>query len=207
MPKQDAPLIGQFKGPAENSPRLPRKDSPPVQSKEDKAIEESMAIVDKEILQPMLKEGTPEQIAESYEEGLKSVDLTLSQARMIMEKILVDNYYEETMYIQSLPVTFRTRSYNDTVRLHQFLTAESPTYQASVQDLIARHNLAASLAKFGDREFRFPDDYKESAAAFEERMEFVKSRVEFTVTRLMELVYKFDNKLAKVFANGAPQDF
>ena len=211
MASQDAPLIGQFSGPAQNAPRLPRKETPPPpltqEAKEDAAIKESMDIVDKEILEPMAKEGTPEGIAETYEEGLKSVGLTLAQARAIMEEILVNNAYKETVYIQSLPVILRTRTYHDTVRLHQFLTAESPTYQASVQDLIARHNLASSLAKFGDREFKFPEGGKEAEDAFDERMKFVQSRVEFTTTRLMKLVYEFDNKLAKVFANGAPQDF
>lgn len=208
MSNQDAPLIGQFKGPQQNAPRLPRKENPPpAQTSEDKSIQESMDIVDKEILEPMAKEGTPEGIAETYEEGLKSVGLDLAKARAIMEEILVSNVYQETVYIQSLPVTLRTRTYHDTVRLHQFLTAESPTYQASVQDLIARHNVASSLAKFGDREFKFPEEGKAAEEAFDERMKFVQSRVEFTTTRLMKLVYEFDNKLAKVFANGAPQDF
>ena len=124
-----------------------------------------------------------------------------------MEQVLVNNYYEETFYIQSLPVVFRTRSYHDTVRLHQFLTAESPTYQASIQDLIARHNLASSLAKYGDKEFTFPDDARKSEDAFDERMKFVETRAGFIVTRLMKLAYEFDTKLAKVFADGAPQDF
>lgn len=210
QPRTQAPLIGQFKGPDQNAPRVQRREpsaaSPPP-SKEDKDIQESLDIIDKEIIQPMLKEGTPEGVAESYEEGLKSVGLTLPEARSIMEQILVNNFYEETFYIQSLPVKFRTRSYHDTVRLHQYLTAESPTYQASVQDLIARHNLAAALSKFGDREFTFPDDAKEAEDAFDKRMTFVETRVEHTVTRLMKLVFKFDQKLTKVFADGAPQDF
>lgn len=208
-----APLIGQFegtqmKGPPQNSPRLPRKEeAPATPDPEDQKIQETMDIVDKDILNPMMKEGTPEQKIETYEEGLAKVGLTLADARSIMEQILINNFYEETHYIQSLPVTFRTRSYHDTVRLHQFLTAESPVYQASVQDLIARHNLAAALKKYGDREFEFPDDIKEAEKAFDKRMDFVETRVEHVVTRLMKLVYKFDEKLTKVFADGAPQDF
>ena len=204
-----APLIGAFKGPAQNAPRIPRKESEmtPVVDKDEVALKESMDVIDKEILEPMMKEGTPEGVAESYEEGLKSVGLTRPKARAIMEEILVNNYYQETFYIQSLPVVLRTRGYQDTVRLHQFLSAESPVYQASIQDFIARFNLAASLVKYGDREFKFPEDSKEAETAFDERLAFVKSRVDFIVTRLMKLSFDFDNKLSKVFADGAPQDF
>jgi len=207
------PLIGHFdgqaRGPQQNSPRVPRKEPPSGEPNDpaDKAVQETMDIVDKQILEPMIKEGTPEGVAETYEEGLKKVGLTLADARAIMEQVLVNNFYEETYYIQSLPVTFRTRSYHDTVRLHKFLTAESPVYQASIQDLIARHNLAAALKKYGDREFAFPDDASKAEDAFDERMTFVESRVEHVTTRLMKLAYKFDEKLTKVFADGAPQDF
>lgn len=202
-----APLIGQFgKGPMQNSPRVARKEEPsaPAEKTDDEKIKESMDIIADEIV---AKTKTPEEVAKTYEEGLKEVGLTLGQAREIMEHVLTNNYYEKQFFIASLPVTLRTRTYHDTVRLHRFLTAESPTYQASIQDLIARHNLAASLSRFGDNLFEFPDDEKKAEEAFDARHKFVESRNEFVVTRLMKLAYEFDTLLAKVFADGAPQDF
>jgi hypothetical protein len=202
-PNQGAPLIGQFKGPQQNTARKPQ----PEKSEDDKKLEETMAVIDKEILDPAIKEGTPEGVAETYEGGLASVGLNLADARRIMEEILVKNCYQETFHIQSLPVTLRTRSYHDTVRLHHFMTAENPAYQASIQDVIARHNLAASLVKYGDKEFDFPEDEKAAETAFDTRMQFIEMRNALVVGRLMKLVYDFDNKMAKVFADGAPQDF
>jgi hypothetical protein len=87
------------------------------------------------------------------------------------------------------------------------MTAENPAYQASIQDVIARHNLAASLVKYGDKEFDFPEDEKAAETAFDTRMQFIEMRNALVVGRLMKLVYDFDNKMAKVFADGAPQDF
>ncbi len=205
-PTQGAPLIGQFKGPQQNAARGAPKPAP-EKSEEDKKLAETMEVIDKEILDPMLKEGTPEGVAETYEGGLASVGLTLADARRIMEEILVKNCYQETVYIQSLPVTFRTRSYHDTVRLHRFMTAENPAYQASIQDIIARHNLAASLTKYGDKEFEFPEEEKAAETAFDVRMLFIETRNALVVGRLMKLVYDFDSKMAKIFADGAPQDF
>jgi hypothetical protein len=205
-PTQGAPLIGQFKGPQQNAARGAAKPVP-EQSEDDKKLAETMEVIDKEIIDPALKEGTAEGIAETYEGGLASVGLTLADARRIMEEILVDNCYQETVYIASLPVTLRTRSYHDTVRLHRFMTAENPAYQASIQDVIARHNLAASLTKYGDKEFDFPDDEKLAETAFDKRMQFIETRNALVVGRLMKLVYDFDNKMTKVFADGAPQDF
>jgi len=205
-PNSGAPLIGQFKGPQQNAARGASK---PVseKSEDDKKLAETMEVIDKEILDPMVKAGTPEGVAETYEGGLASVGLTLADARRIMEEILIDNCYQETFHIQSLPVTLRTRSYHDTVRLHRFMTAENPAYQASIQDVIARHNLAASLVKYGDKEFDFPEDEKLAETAFDVRMLFIEMRNALVVGRLMKLVYDFDNKMAKVFADGAPQDF
>lgn len=207
-PNQGAPLIGQFKGPQQNAVRGAAK-SAPEKTPDDKKLEETLGIIDKEILGDADKQDGKkgEEKPETYEEGLASVGLDLAQARAIMEEILVNNMYKETFYIQSLPVVLRTRSYHDTVRLHRFLTAENPAYQASIQDVIARHNLAASLAKYGDKEFDFPDDEKAAEEAFDKRMTFVETRNALVVGRLMKLVYDFDNKLAKVFADGAPQDF
>lgn len=209
QPSDSAPLIGQFgKGPAQNPPRVPRKEvppeEPPVEKTDDEKVKESMDIIANEIV---AKPKTPEEVAQTYEEGLKEVGLTLGEAREIMEKVLVDNYYEKTFHIGSLPISLRTRTYHDTVRLHKFLTAESPTYQASIQDLIARHNLAAALAKFGDNIFEFPEDEKKAEVAFDARHKFVESRNEFVVTKLMKLSYEFDTMMSKVFADGAPQDF
>jgi hypothetical protein len=206
-PTQGAPLIGQFKGPQQNAARLPRKDAPSENPADDAKLKETMEVIDKEIIEPLVKEGTPAGEAETYEGGLASVGLTLAQARAIMEEILLNNYYKETCHIQSLPVILRTRSYYDTVRLHRFMTAENPVYQASIQDIIARHNLAASLAQYGDRIFDFPDDEKEAEKAFDVRMKFVETRNALIVGRLMKLVYDFDHKMEKVFADGAPQDF
>jgi hypothetical protein len=96
QPTGPAPLVGQFKGPAQNSPRVARKEPPPPaeHTAEDEAIQESLDVLNDEVLNK--KEKTPEEVAETYEEGLKSVDLTLEDARQIMEQILINNFYEET---------------------------------------------------------------------------------------------------------------
>lgn len=198
------PIPGDFiKSPGPNEERLPRKETPESVSEQLADLQEEMNAPKKEV-----KPTTPEELEIQYKEGLKSVGLDITGARAIMEGILIKNFYEESYRIGPLPVKLRTRTYNDTLRAQQHLEVENPTYNMSVNDLVARYNVAASLAQYGDKKFEFPEEAgTEVEKAFQQRLAFVMARPAIVMAKLMELAYKFDLKMAAVFAEGAPQDF
>ena len=200
----DFPKIGDFSGPQNNSARLPRKE-PEAEPTPEEAVAVAMNELDKATAPP-----SPEDIEKNYMEGLKAVGLDIAGARRIMEDIVVNDYYEEKVKLGSVSVVLRTRSYNDTVRMTRFLEVEAPTYQAGVQDLIARYNTVSSLVSFGERAFNLPKDplnSKEVEASFDERYSYLLGKPAAIVGRLMDLVYRFDLKIQAVFSEGAPQDF
>jgi hypothetical protein len=201
------PIPGDFiSPPGPNEPRLPRKekeDSPAGLAEQLGELQEEMNAPKKEV-----KPTTPEELEEQYKEGLEGVGLDITGARAIMEGILIKNFYEESYRIGPLPIKLRTRTYSDTLRAQQHLEVENPTYNMSVNDLVARYNVAASLSQYGDRKFEFPEEAgAEVEKAFQQRLAFVMARPAIVMAKLMELAYKFDIKMAAVFAEGAPQDF
>lgn len=204
------PIPGEFmSSPGPNEPRLPRKEK---EDTSDKSLAEQLGELQKEMnAESKPKENkilSPEELEEQYKDGLKEVNLDIAGARAIMEGILIKDFYEESYRIGPLPIKLRTRTYSDTLRAQQHLEVENPTYNMSVQDLVARYNVAASLSQYGDNKFEFPTKTgTEVEKAFQQRLNFVMARPAIVMAKLMELAYKFDIKMAAVFAEGAPQDF
>jgi len=200
MATEKAPMVGSFPASEENSSRLPRKeDNPPAQDPEEESPKEdgvSLLVNDNAL---------------SFEQRLQKVGLSLGDARLIMDTILTNGYYEETVAFNTeKKVVLRTRTYEDTLRAQKFLELESPTFPIAINDLIARYNTAASLARFGDQDFSKPEGDKTPdsvEAAFERRYEFLMRLPTVVVVKLMGLVHKFDIKMQAVFDEGAPKDF
>ena len=197
---------GDFMGPSgPNEPRLPRKDPAEESKGELEQLQEEMSATSTPEEKKSL---SPAELEKQYKDGLTEVNLDITGARSIMENILIQDYYEESYRIGPLPVKLRTRTYADTLRAQQHLEVENPTYNMSVQDLVARYNVAASLSLYGDNKFEFPTGTgSEVEKAFQQRLTFIMSRPAIVMAKLMELVYRFDIKMAAVFAEGAPQDF
>jgi hypothetical protein len=204
-----APLIGEFSGPENNSPRksfdLPSKRE--EQKKEEEVIAEAAAVdVDDDI-----KEQTPEEL---YREGLKNVGLSVEEARSIMAEVLVNDVCRERHTLGSndakVEVVLRSRTYADIQRAYRYLEAEKPDFPVVVNDYLATYNVAASLERFGDNVFDFPDPISnpdKADEAFQKRLNFLKRKNSFVLSKLTGLVAGMDNKLLAIFADGAPADF
>lgn len=197
----DAPLIGDFTNTPVNSarsPSVPRTAKPvaPVAP----AVEAPAAAPS--------EEEAPQ--ASTYEQGVLAAGLTMVQAREIMEAVLVGGQYEEVAKVGPVRVKLRTRLYQDTLRTLRYLELEKPTYAAGINDVIARYNVAASLVSYGDRVFAVTAPGAKEAeldAAFHERLTFLIGLPQVAAQRLVDEVYKFDERLRAVFAEGAPEDF
>ena len=201
--KPQAPLIGEdFSGPRDNGPRVP------LQSKED---EDVGAILSEAVSTPTPPLTAPEK-AKKYREELEKADIPLVKAREILDAVIFkDCYREDKVLLGRLKVGIRTRIYDDLQRIMKALEEEAPAFPAHTDDLIARYNVAASLAYYKDTQFAFPDPktatFIEIAAAFEIRMKFLLGLPTPVISCLIDAVGKFDNMVAAVFAEGAPEDF
>lgn len=210
MTETRAPLLpGQFSGPATNAPR-----SAPLPSKpeEEAAVVPPAATEKPDEALATIKPKTKEEKEAEYLKGLESVGIDRVQARTIQESVLVNRYYAEEFPIGKLKIRVRTRGYADVQRAMHFLEVEAPTYNMAIQDLIARYNMAASLERYGETEFEFPQKSagaksEDIEAAFHRRLDFIQDLPTVVVDRLMKIVHEFDLKMAAVFNDGAPEDF
>ena len=212
-----APLIGsEFSGPKDNAPReqsLQRKVAPKTSEAAPPAAEESS---DEEERKPASSKDKPLTAAEkavAYQEGLEEMEIPLDKARMILDAVIFEGVYTETLYIggKRLPVDLRTRVYQDMQRLMHALEEEATSFPVHTNDIVAHYNVAASLARYGETHFAFPDvgsaSDDEVAKAFKIRLKFLTSLPVTVINRLINHVVVFDRMIETVFAEGAPEDF
>lgn len=196
MEENGAALVGQFKGPKDNSPRV----SKPTEDTPEKTEEKK-------------EDATPVDKAKAYQEGLEAAGIKVEEAREILDDVLFKQGYNEVVKVGGkLPVTLRTRVYNDSQRVMHFLESEAPTFPMHVSDLVARYNVAASLGAYGDKVFEFPIEegkvtVQDVEDAFHVRLRFIMALPTPVIDRLITLTGDFDRKVAAAFADGAPEDF
>ena len=171
-------------------------------------IEETLSIMSEK--NPKEKVLTEE---ERYVKGLEEAGLTVAQARVIMEAMFVNGYYEEEIYLGAgTYVTLRSRQYFDTIRSNRKLEADRVEYVASINNVVNSYNTAASLVKYANRDFSVPKphgdvDPQVIEDSFTKRLEFLERLPAQVAIKLMQKTFEFDKKLMAVFSDGAPQDF
>jgi len=201
-----APLIGSdFSGPKNNAPRsesLQRKEPEPELTIEDVLEDE-----------PEVEEDEKDPV-KVYQEQLEKLKIPQEDARQMLDDILFGGGYSEEYLIGGrMPITLRSRKYRDLQRTLRYLDNEAPLSQTHINDLVARHNTAASLEKYKDRVFSFPDPDEEGVSvedvenAFQERFEFINNLDAPIIERIINKVAEFDTRVAAVLADGAPEDF
>jgi hypothetical protein len=150
---------------------------------------------------------------EAYAKGLEENGLTTDKARMIMESMFVNGYYEEEIYVgANTYVTLRSRQYFDTIRANRKLEADRVEYVTSINNVVNSYNTAASLVKYGAKDFKVPKplddvDHQVIEDNFTKRLDFLERLPTQITIKLMQKVFEFDKKLMSVFSDGAPRDF
>lgn len=200
--KPKAPLIGEnFSGPQDNGPR------PSLQSKAEIPVAEKIENASTSV-EPL----SAADKAQKYRDALTEADISIVKAREILDAVIFEDCYTEDIILHGrLKVGIRTRIYDDLQRIMHALESEAPAFAAHTDDLIARYNVAASLAYYQDTRFEFPDPKKASFAeistAFDLRMKFLLGLPTPVITSLIQAVRKFDADINMVFSEGAPEDF
>lgn len=189
-PNSNAPVA---QGPVEETPRAP------AAVQEESVLEQQIKAAQAEL---DLTLQTPQ---EKYRRHLKNAGISLSEARRIVDCIVVQmKPWSETYLIgpSNTRVTLKTRMPEDEERLRRVIEEKIPQFQATRDFETAKYNLAASLVEFRGQVFQHntEDDLLET-------VEWLK-RIPYPLFSLLnQKLWVFDNKIGAVFQEGYLENF
>lgn len=137
-----------------------------------------------------------------YLQRLKDNDIPVSLALSIFDAVMSKGYYEEYVKIRDVRAVFRTRSYDDHLRLQTALEATRPTLVMTQEDIVTRYNLAASLYEWRGTTYAHTNDDD-----FDKVMKVVKALPGPVYSVLAQKLAEFDQKILVVFSAGATETF
>jgi hypothetical protein len=140
--------------------------------------------------------------AERYRQRLESAKISLNEAHAIYDAVLDKGYYEEYVKIRDHRAVFRTRQYDDQLRLQTALETIQPKSAMAHEELISRYNLASSLF-----EWRAQKLTHDSEADFEKVLGLIRRLPQPLAAMLYDALAKFDNKVMIVFSEGCTDSF
>lgn len=142
-------------------------------------------------------------LMEQYEKDLEEHDVSLDQAREIVDSIITNLFWEEDVTLtKKLNIAFRTRTAKATLRLNEALKSLTPQHEHGYFTIVAQTNLASSLVKYGDTELD-----PESKEGFELSLAFVNRLPQPLFQLLIEKLGKFDQKINAVMKEGCITNF
>lgn len=198
----DRPRIGDFRSPPENAPRttaaVPEsaKAPPPAPAAKPKPAEDAD--------EPASEEPTPPELTakERYLKRLEEAKIGRDTAAAIYDAIIEKGYYEEFVTIGKHKAIFRTRVYDDSLRLQTALEATRPTLVLTQEDMITRYNLAASLYAWKNTTYKHDTDED-----FDTVMDMVKKLPAPVYSLMVQRLAEFDHKIMTIFSDGATETF
>lgn len=196
------PTIGDFRGAEQNKPRPPPAQE--SEEKEDPPKEEPAktadAVSSAEALIANLDFLTP---VERYRERLKEMKIDIKDAENIYDAVLSKGYYEEYVRFRgNRRAVFRTRAYEDHLRLQTILEMQKPQLAISQDELITRYNLAASLFEWDGKPLKHETDED-----FDAVLALIRKFPGPIFSVLARELSKFDAKVMAVFDEGADENF
>lgn len=146
----------------------------------------------------------------SYREMLEAEGINLAEAERIVEAILIEGVYTETVFLtKNISVTFRSRTQGDYQRYLHALEVHQPRYQSEQNEILLRYTLAGSLVAYRGRTFVHPPQGELKAAndAHEERLAWIAEQPEVLIRTLNAHLYKFDRKVLACVREGMIENF
>lgn len=146
-----------------------------------------------------------------YKKYLQEQKIEESEAAEIVDNLMMKGFHEERFPLSKrLTVTLRTRTQQDVIRLQTAMQVQRPIFQDTMNELIIRYNMAASLTSFGETVFEFPPEkasVAEQDKLFDVRLAFVEKMASAVFTKLSIKLAKFDQKIAAVMREGVAENF
>lgn len=196
MPQAARPTIGDFRTTPNNPPREEKKAAQPAPEPTDQTVPVPDTAPDATDPEAERTSG------ELYMERLKAAKIDIKEAMGIFDAVMTKGFYEEYVHVRNQRATFRTRMYEDHLRLQTELELRKPQLVISQDELITRFNLASSLYEWQGQTFKH-----ESEDDFDAVMKFLRKLPGPLYTLLARELSKFDSKIMLVFSEGATENF
>ena len=204
------PPVGNFRSAPGNAPRKdPPKDVPAKESVVPTFIPAKM--VSPAPAPDVDDEPAPEKAAEPeveltpkerYEKRLEDAQISREVANAIFDAVMSKDYYEEYIKVGEQRAVFRTRMYEDHLRLQTALELQRPGLVLSQEDMITRYNLAASLYEWRGKPLKHDSDDD-----FDKVLNIIKRMPAPVYSLLAQKLAEFDQKVMTVFSDGATDSF
>lgn len=197
-PSTNRPRIGDFRSKPENAPRVtapaapaePKSPPPSTTTPETPTSEEAPTT-------------TPEESPKDrYRKRLEEAKISWAEAASIYDAVIEKGYYQEFVKVGQHRAVFRTRLYDDTLRLQSALEAARPTLVVTQEDMITRYNLAASLYEWKGEKIPHTNDDD-----FDKVLDLLKKMPGPLFSLLAQKLAEFDRKTMLVFSDGATDSF
>lgn len=170
--------------------------------------EEAEARLRKQVYDGLLSDLEP---VIDYQKFLAQEGISEETAADIVDDLLFKGYYEERISLtRRSTVVFRTRSQTDVLRMQTAIEVQRPTYEAALNELVVRYNMASSLVSLRDLEFEFPDEKatKERAEElFDIRLNFIETLAAPLFSKLSLKLARFDRKVVATMREGVAENF
>jgi len=136
----------------------------------------------------------------TYQERLKEHNITVDDARKIVDTIMTTGVYEKNYALTSkIAVTFRSRDFADQERAQRYIEEQVPQFMGTINLIMGKCNLAASLVELAGN--RFGEDDFDKALAFVRKLPHVLFNV------LLAKLSLFDELVLTVMDEGAIENF
>jgi len=136
----------------------------------------------------------------TYQERLKEHGITLEDAHKIVDTILTTGVYEKAYPVTSqISATFRSRTLADQERIQEMIEEQAPQFIGSINIIMSKCNLAASLVEFAGN--RFGED------EFDKAMKFIKRLPHVLFNVLITKLSLFDELVITVMDEGSIENF
>jgi hypothetical protein len=167
----------------------------PEVSEDTEATEIPETPSDPEVLAEKAK--TPRQ---RWLEELDLSEVTEREVYNVVDALLSRGFYEETYKIQETVFSLRTRSTRDADRLMDLLQEARPNTSSQLAHIVSRVNLAASMSRFGSKQFVFSKPGSSAIDKLEEewtdRYRFCTDLPEHLFYLMGQVLSKFDAKVS-----------
>lgn len=146
----------------------------------------------------------PKTPAQIYRERLEAASISEAEATAVFDDVISKGYYQETTEIRGKRLVLRTRTYEDHIRSLGAVEIHTPRFQATQEELQARHNLAASLVEWNGTVYK---QGKDSEKEFNETMVAIRKLPAPVYAMLVKELVKFDARMYVIFSDGAADSF
>lgn len=147
----------------------------------------------------------------TYEQRLKAFDITPEKALEIIDKLVVDGYYEEeTNLSKSVKIKLKTRSARFNTYLADTIDIADPKKVGKLNHLMSLNQVAGSLEKYGPMTLAKLDDEMLDDVwekALKSRVAFVSKLPSPVFLALNSKLADFDRRMLILFSDGYEKNF